>query len=75
MPPSTETTRPRPTRRRSVRFCLEWPRWAIGARSLAESIQVAKLVMSSTRPGQVDPEGVDHVGDDAAFDLVQLLPR
>ena len=47
-----ETTSPSPTIRRSFRFCLEWPRWAIGARSLAESIQVAKLVMSSTRPEQ-----------------------
>ena len=38
--------------RRSARFCLEWPRWAIGARSFPESIQVAKFVMSSTRPVQ-----------------------
>jgi hypothetical protein len=29
-----------------VRFCLAWPRWAIGAFSLPESMQVAKLVMS-----------------------------
>ena len=36
--------------RRSLLFCLECPRFAIGARSLAESIQVAKFVMSSTRP-------------------------
>ena len=36
--------------RRSARFCFEWPRFAIGARSLAESIQVAKFVMSSTSP-------------------------
>ncbi len=36
--------------RRSLLFCLEWPRWAIGARSLPESIQVAKFVMSSTSP-------------------------
>jgi hypothetical protein len=27
--------------RKSARFCLEWPRWAIGARSLAEAVQVA----------------------------------
>jgi hypothetical protein len=32
------------------RFCLECPRRAIGARSFAESIQVAKFVMSSTSP-------------------------
>jgi hypothetical protein len=25
---SVDTTRPRPTRRRSVRFCLACPRWA-----------------------------------------------
>ncbi len=36
--------------RRSARFCLECPRWVIGARSLPESIQVAKFVMSKTRP-------------------------
>ena len=36
--------------RKSLLFCFECPRFAIGARSLAESIQVAKFVMSSTRP-------------------------
>ena len=73
MPPSADTTRPRPTIRRSARFCLEWPRWAIGARSFAEAIQVAKLVMSSTSPDRSTPKELDHVGDDAAFGLGQLL--
>ena len=55
--------------RKSARFCLEWPRWAIGARSLAEAIQVAKLVMSSTRPDRSTPKSLDHPGHDAALDL------
>jgi hypothetical protein len=35
------TTSPSPTRRRSLRFCLALPRWAIGAMSFVESIYVA----------------------------------
>ena len=49
MPPSRVTTRPRPTRRRSKRFCLALPRWASDARVLVESMKDAKLVMSSAR--------------------------
>ena len=46
MAPSRVTTSPRPTRRRSVRFCFALPRCAIGALSLPVSMKVAKLVMS-----------------------------
>ena len=65
--------------RRSARFCLEWPRWAIGARSFPESIQVAKFVMSSTRPEQSiekvstilrhDPPALDLFGLSSSLDL------
>ena len=47
MPPSRVTTSPRPTSRRSVRFCLALPRCAIGALPLPVSMKVAKFVMSS----------------------------
>ena len=47
MPPSRVTTRPRPTSRRSARFCLALPRCAIGALALPVSMNVAKFVMSS----------------------------
>ena len=47
MPPPRVTTRPRPTSRRSARFCLALPRWATGARPLPVSMKVAKFVMSS----------------------------
>ena len=46
MPPSRVTTRPRPTSRRSERFCLALPRWATGALALPVSMKVAKFVMS-----------------------------
>src|SRR5660397_294228 len=46
MPPSRVTTSPRPSSRRSERFCLDLPRASSGAASLVESTQVAKFVMS-----------------------------
>src|ERR1035437_6142658 len=58
MPPSRVTTSLSPTSRRSFRFCLAFPRCAIGALALPVSMNVAKLVMSSatelvSRPNRV----------------------
>ena len=50
------TTRPRPTSRRSARFCLALPRCAIGALPFAVSMKVAKLVMSSATEETSTPE-------------------
>src|SRR5674476_1208576 len=58
MAPSRVTTKASPTRRRSFRFCLAWPRWAIGARSLALSMKVAKFVMSNASPDRSRPNSV-----------------
>src|SRR5674476_928890 len=58
MAPSRVTTKASPTRRRSPRFCLAWPRWAIGARSLALSMKVAKFVMSNASPDRSRPNSV-----------------
>src|ERR1035437_3129913 len=58
MAPSRVTTRARPTSLRSPRFCLACPRLAIGARSLAESMNVAKFVMSSASPDRSKPNSV-----------------
>ena len=59
--------------RRSARFCLEWPRWAIGARSLRRGDPGGEVGHVEHEPGQVDAEGLDHAGDDAALDLFQLV--
>ncbi len=56
MPPSRVMTRPSPTSRRSVRFCLALPRCAIGALPLPVSMKVAKLVMSSATELTSRPE-------------------
>src|ERR1035437_8106091 len=58
MAPSRVTTSPRPTSRRSPRFCLGWPRWAIGALSWVLSMKVAKFVMSNARPDRSRPNSV-----------------
>src|ERR1039457_5230781 len=56
MPPSRVTTRPRPTSRRSERFCLALPRCATGALPFAVSMNVAKLVMSSATDDTSTPD-------------------
>jgi hypothetical protein len=62
-PPSRVTTRPSPTSRRSVRFCLACPRWAIGAAWLVESMKVAKWVMSSASADRSGPNSaIQHPG-------------
>jgi hypothetical protein len=47
-----------PTSRRSDRFCLALPRWAVGALPLAVAMKVAKLVMSRATDEQSSPNSL-----------------
>ena len=75
MPPSRVTTRPRPTSRRSERFCFALPRCATGALPFAVSMKVAKLVMSSATDEQSSPMRSTIRSAIVAAGPVQFLQR
>lgn len=68
------TTRSSPTRRRSLRFCLALPRAVIGARWLAESMNVAKFGHIKHQPGQVQSEPGHHRPAQLGLDVPQIGP-
>src|SRR5665811_2558517 len=73
MAPSRVTTSPRPTSRRSPRFCLAWPRWAIGGFVVGAVDEGREVRHVQRQARQVQAELGDHRGADGPFGGGQLV--